>query len=335
MSKYITLDERRIIETMLQDGKNPKEIAKRIKKHYTTIYKEIKLGTMKILNSDLTYRYEYQFDYAQRIHDERSHNKGVDIKLGNDYRLADDIERLIRDNNYSPYAVAEYIKKNRIDYQMTICEKTIYNYIDMGIFLNVTNKDLPLKRNRKRKYKQIRTIKSRLKGKSIEERPKSISKREKYGHWEMDTVVSGKKKCKECLLVLTERMTRQEYILKMIDKSAQSTVQCLDKLEKRLGKKRFRETFKTITTDNGTEFKDIKGMEKDGRTTTYLCHPYSSYERGSNENANKLIRRFIPKGSDISKYTDKDIQQIETWINNYPRKLFNGLSSNEILASII
>ena len=72
-------------------------------------------------------------------------------------------------------------------------------------------------------------------------------------------------------------------------------------------------------------------MTKYNKTKIYYCHPYSSWERGSNENANKLIRRFIKKGEDISQYTDRQIKDIENWINNLPRKIFNGLSSNDML----
>lgn len=168
---------------------------------------------------------------------------------------------------------------------------------------------------------------------SIEERPKEILDRNEYGHWEMDTVVGGKGKSKDCLLVMTERMTRREYIKKIPDKSTKSVSNALNDYEHFMGYKKFTETFKTITCDNGCEFSGTVGIEKsclkdnENRTTLYYCHPYSSYERGSNENANKLIRRFIPKGSDIGAYTDEQISYIQNWVNNYPRKILNYLSS--------
>ena len=85
--------------------------------------------------------------------------------------------------------------------------------------------------------------------------------------------------------------------------------------------------FKTITVDNGVEFSDAEGLEKSRRnkkkrTKVYYCHPYSSCERGSNENANRLIRRHIPKGVNFDKKSKTEIKEIETWINNYPRKIF-------------
>lgn len=336
MGKYLTEYERYKIETMLKDGLTPCQIADRLGKHFTTIYKEIKKGTVTLLNSDLTTRQEYCADTAQRITDERQSNKGRDLKIGNDLALVHHIEHLIKDLHYSPYAVECDIKKNK-QFKTNICKGTIYNYIDTGIFLNVTNKDLYSKKNkRKNEYNKVtRPSHKKLKGKSIEERPKNVYKRKEYGHWEMDTVYSGKNKSKACLLVLTERKEREEYILKMADRTLESTIKALDTLERILGYEEFKERFKTITMDNGTEFGDSLLIEKSciypdkKRTVAFFCHPYASSERGSNENANKLIRHWIKKGEDISKYSDEQIQFIQDWMNNYPRKLFNGLSSNE------
>ena len=98
--------------------------------------------------------------------------------------------------------------------------------------------------------------------------------------------------------------------------------------------KLFRSIFKSITVDNGVEFSDCAGMEKSifkgMRTKIYYCHPYSSYERGTNERLNREIRRKIPKGSDLSKYSTDDIQKIEEWLNNYPRSVLNFATPNEL-----
>lgn len=111
-------------------------------------------------------------------------------------------------------------------------------------------------------------------------------------------------------------------------------------IEKKMGSRKFRETFKTITCDNGCENLDFEGIQRSAltnieRTKVYYAHPYSSWERGSNENANKLIRRFIPKGTDIGKCSCKQIQMIEHWINNYPRRILNGQSSNMVLEKML
>lgn len=164
---------------------------------------------------------------------------------------------------------------------------------------------------------------------SIEERPKEILKREGFGNWEMDTVVGGRGKGKATLLVLTERKFREEIVKKIPDKKACSVVRVLDKLQRSMGKKKFSETFKTITVDNGVEFMDNIGMEKNNRTKIYYCHPFCSSERGSNENHNRMIRRWIPKGASIEDVTPEQIKMINEWMNNYPRKMFGGLSSSE------
>ncbi len=100
-----------------------------------------------------------------------------------------------------------------------------------------------------------------------------------------------------------------------------------------MGKEAFRTVYKSITADNGGEFLDYEAMERSvsggSRTYVYYAHPYSSWERGSNENANRIIRRFIPKGCDISKFTRKQIQAIEDWINNYPRKILDFETAEE------
>ena len=171
-------------------------------------------------------------------------------------------------------------------------------------------------------------------GQSIENRSDEVNSRDTFGHWEMDTVKGKKGITKSCLLVLTERLTRREIIRKIPDQGARSVVAELDKLEHRLGQM-FSKLFKTITVDNGVEFSDYESMKRsllhDGdRTKIYYCHAYSSYERGSNENANKLIRRHIPKGHDIDKYDDTYVQYIQDWMNSYPRKIHGWRTANDL-----
>lgn len=150
----------------------------------------------------------------------------------------------------------------------------------------------------------------------------------------MDTVYSGKGSSTYTLLVLSERASRKEIVMKMPDRSSGSVIKCLDKLEKRYGKKGFRLMFKSITVDNGSEFNDYDGIVKGNRTLLFYCHPYSSWERGTNENQNKLIRRWIPKGDDIGLYSNKEIQAIENYINSIPRQIFGGLSADEVYSNL-
>ena len=169
----------------------------------------------------------------------------------------------------------------------------------------------------------------------FEERPEEIEKREEAGHWEMDTVVGKLGQSRKCLLVLTERKTRYEIVRMLKNRTTAEVVSKLNQLERQLGEKCFRNIFKTITMDNGSEFADVKGIaasrrNKRNRTVTYYCHPYSSWERGSNENNNRFIRRQIPKGINFDDRSKKEIQWIENWINDYPRAMFEGETPREL-----
>ncbi len=195
----------------------------------------------------------------------------------------------------------------------------------------LTNNDLPEKAKRKRKYRKVKTAKRAPRGKSIEKRPAEVEGREVFGHWEMDTVYSGKQTSKKALLVLTERKTRKEIIERMPDRTEESTIKALDRIERRFGAI-FRKVFKTITVDNGGEFSNVERLEqsairKGKRTSFFYCHPYSSFERGSNENQNRMIRRRYPKGTDFGKVSTAEIKNLEQWINNYPREILGWKTS--------
>lgn len=336
--KQLSERERYQIEALSRQGLTPAEIGKALipKRDRRTIEREIARGLTLQRDSELRESYVYLADVGQRKHDEKLRNKGRGYKIGHDHELVRYIENKIKNENYSPDAVIGEIKEKGISFQVTICTKTLYNYIDSGLFLNVSNKDLPVKKNgKKRGYRSVRKVSlNNTKGRSIEERPPEVENRDTYGHWEMDCVVG---RGKACLLVLTERMSRQELIFKMPAKTQKCVINVINKLERQY-KGKFHQIFKSFTMDNGSEFLDMQGIERScrnpgtRRTICYYAHPYSSWERGSNENQNKLIRRFVPKGSNIDKLTNRDVKRIENWINNYPRKIFGYKSANQMVA---
>lgn len=334
--KHLTERERYTIEILLKEKKTASEIAKRLGRHQRTIEREMQRGTVKLLHHDLTFRKGYCADTGQRIYEENARNKGPGLKIGKDHKLARHIENKIVKEKYAPDAVIGEIKAKKLVFETLICTKTLYNYIDQGVFANITNKDLPVKRNKKKRvYQKVKIPHRNLKGTNIEERSSEIDRRKEYGHWEMDCVVGSREGKGAVLLVLSERKHREEIIYKMPGKTQESVIKVLDRLEKKYGR-HFREKFKTITTDNGSEFLDFKRMEcsvrnpAEQRTKIYYAHPYSSWERGTNENINKLIRRFIPKGTDIGKINRATIKYIENWINNYPRKIFGYKCANDL-----
>lgn len=331
--QHLTYVDRQNIELWLKNGLKPNEIGQLLgERSVRTIYREIVKGKVELLNSDLTKRVEYSADVAQMKHDRKAKGKGPSLKIGKNHKLVDFIEKKIVKEKYSPAAVLAEAKKQ--GFEVNICLKTLYNYIDEGLFLHLTNKDLPEKKKRKkRKYHHVRKA-LHCKGKSIEERPVEAEDRTIFGHWEIDTVV-GKQGTKAALMVMTERSTGIEIIRKIESKSQKCIVEELDRMERKLGSKKFREMFKTITCDNGCENLDFEGMERSAltkgkRTRVFYAHPYSAYERGSNENFNKLVRRFIPKGADITKYSKKYIAYIQHWINHYPRRKLGWKSASEL-----
>lgn len=335
--KQLKYSDRIRIEAWLRAKISVQEIADMLHVHRSTIYREIKRGQYEHLNSDYTVEKRYSPEIAQKHCDENLQVRGTQLKIGNDYKYAEYIEKKIIEENYSPEAVLGELRvQNRAkDFSVSICIRTLYNYIDKGVFLNLTNKNLPVKRNKKRGYKKVRVQKRASVGTSIEERPEYIKDRKEFGHWEMDSVVGKRGKSKNTFLVLTERKTRNEIIFKLPDHSATEVVKAVDRLEITWGSM-FSDVFKTITVDNGTEFSYFNELEwsctkpDEKRTKVYYCHPYSSWERGSNENNNKMVRRIVPKGTNFDSMTDDEVLDMQIWINGYPRRIHDYHSAAEL-----
>lgn len=336
--KHITERERYAIEWLLKNRKTVKEIAEELNRSKSTIYAEIKRGTVVQRNSDLTEKRVYLADYAQRDYDLKKHEKGRYLKIGNDMEFVRFVENKIKNERFSPVATLQELQKNPA-IRTRVCHRTLYRYIHAGIFLGLKSSDLPYHVSKKQEKERKNIALKNTRGNSIENRPKHIRSRKEIGHWEMDTVYSGKGKGKSCLLVLTERKTRYEEIYYMESRTQEEVVRVLDDIEREIGLPAFIGRYKTITCDNGVEFLDSVGTERSAncpdtkRTLLYYCHPFASCERGSNENQNKLVRRWIPKGESIAEYKEK-IPFIQDWINNYPRKLFQGLSAIEYIQTL-
>lgn len=333
--KHLSQNDRIKMETMLNSGHKVVEVAEYLHVHRSTIYREIKRGEYTHRNSDYTEETRYSSDLGQKNHDWNAQGKGRNIKIGNDRPLAEYIEGKIIEDKYSPEAALAAAAESGIEFTTSISVRTLYQYIDKGIFLKLTNKDLPVKGKRKKHNKRVKVQKRASAGESIENRPDEVKDREVFGHWEMDTVKGKQGVTKSCMLVLTERKTRDEIIVKLPDQKAASVVEAIDRLERKWGDM-FTKVFRSITVDNGVEFSDYEGLERsvlhegEKRTFAFYCHPYSSWERGTNENNNRLIRRHIPKGEDFDEKQDRDIEYIENWINNYPRGIFGFKTSAQL-----
>jgi len=324
---YMTEKDRYFIEKALKQKMSVTQIAKALGYTRQTIYNEIKKGKVEQRDAQTWEKKNvYLADAGQRIHEENQKKKGRPKKLQQDDPIWESFRYWILDMKYSPEA---FVYKTSCK---EVCVKTLYNYVHRGDIEGITLINLPYAKPKKhKKHKQAKRKYNH--GVSIEDRPEYINGRSEEGHWEIDTVYSSHAD-KTCLMTLTERLTRKEIIVKVRDRTSKSIVKALDQMERKLGAPKFRDTFKSITCDNGVEFSNWIAMEqscmnKGKRTQTYFAHPYSSYERGSNENENRMIRRWIPKGDDIGLYSKQEIQRIEDWINDYPRKIFGGLSARE------
>lgn len=334
--QHLNYVEKTQIERWYNIEKKPcSEIAKLLNKSVRTIQREIKRGLVENLTTLLEIKYVYSADVSEQKYRYNMTAKGPNVKLDANYKLVEYIENGIKKEKKSPEILVAEIKRKKEEFGDIVCAKTIRNCIHKRI-LNLTEKDMIYKKEFKEKNKNKTHFDKVPAEKSIDFRPKEANDRSEYGHWEGDLVV-GKDGKGAALLTFTERMTREEIIFKIPSKHAINVEKALDKLERKY-KSKFKNKFKTITFDNGGEFRDYKALEKsydkrkkEPRVQVYYAHPYRSGERGSNENANRLIRRFIPKGTVITDISEEFIQQVEDWINNLLRPMFGYKSSLEMV----
>jgi IS30 family transposase len=321
---------------LLEGKKDVEEIAAILGRDRSTIYREIIRGTIIRVQNDFCEEGEYRANSAQADYDKQGKNKERSLKIGKDKELEAYIRVKIIKDKFSPDAVIGDIKIKGLKFERQICTKTLYNYIDSGILSGINNDNLWQKRHKKKRgYKTISRVNTKNKDcRSIEDRPEVINNRVEYGHWEGDTV-KGPMGAKAGLFTLTERKSREEIIIKVNDGTQEAIREAIDGLESRY-EVGFKAKFKSITFDNGSEFLEWKSLEvsvlkpKERRTVIYFAHSYSSWERGTNENQNRMIRRFVPKGRDIAEFSKADIQEIEDWMNNYPRKILGYKTANQV-----
>lgn len=329
---YMTENERYQLEALRHAGMSVAAIAKQLGFCRQTIYNELRRGAYVhtcMWNDEI----RYSADKAQQLHNWNQTAKGRPLKIGKDRAYADFLERKVVKDRYSPAAALAAARA--AGYTTTICAATFYSYITKGVFLHLTRKHLWVesKPKKRRKDPVQRIVHTKLP--SIEIRPETISQRSERGHWEMDLVVSCEGS-KSALLTMTERMTREEIIIRLPDKRAETIRRAMDRLERSMTRRKFREKFKSITTDKGPEFLEhdllIRSVYGGQRFTVYYCHSYAAWEKGSVENSNGMIRRFFPKGTDFSKVSLRQVKAVQDWMNNYPRKSLGWLTPLEVAA---
>lgn len=331
MGHYMTREERHQLEAMRRNKIPVAEIARQLGFTRQTIYNELRRGQYEH-DKDGFLQLRYSADKADQIHRYNCTAKGRPLKIGNDHAYASFLERMIRAEHYSPAAALAAARRQ--GFSTTVCVTTLYSYIDKRIFLELTNKDLWIKSKKKQRAEKPQSRVAHPKYPSIADRPKHISDRSELGHWEMDLIV-GKSGTKAALLTLTERVSRQEMIFKIPDRKAATVRGIFDQLERKIPD--FKQRFQSITTDNGSEFMEMEKLQQSiyggKRFDVWYCHSYAAWEKGSNENHNRMIRRFFPKGTDFTKVSKKRIAAIQDWMNNYPRKVLDWNTPNDYYAA--
>lgn len=328
---YMTEQERHQLEAMWRNKIPVREIARQLGFCERTIYYELRRGSY-MHTCEFWDEKRYSAQKGQQKHRYNQTAKGRPLKIGSDHAFAAYIEHKIIVDRYSPAAALAAARK--YPFATKICVSTLYSYIDKKVFYQLGNRHLWEKWKKKARTVEAAPRVAHPKLPSIEVRPAHIDRREEYGHWEMDLVVSGQNG-RSVLLTLTERLSRQEIIVKLPDRRAETIRRAIDRMERKTPG--FRQKFRSITTDNGSEFMEYDKLvkscrSKGSRFDIYYCHSYSAWEKGSVENHNRMIRRFFPKGTDFSKISKKRIAAVQDWMNNYPRKILQWQTPNEAAA---
>jgi IS30 family transposase len=252
----------------------------------------------------------------------RTHSKFQGMKVRQRPKLKEFIVRKMR-ASWTPDEIAGRLKTKRKDLPY-ISAKGIYKwlYTVHGQKYCSLLCSQQLKPRKRRPKAERSMIPNRI---GIEERPEEANNRSEFGHGETDTAVSGKRHdSKEALAVLHERKARYVRLRKIPNMKPASMTRALKKMAKDL-------RLHTITYDNGIENRDHETVAASLKVKTYFCNPYHSWEKGGVENTIGRIRRYIPKGSNLADYSDRDIAKIEHWLNHTPRKCLNWSTPHEIM----
>jgi IS30 family transposase len=306
----ITREERYTISALRKQGYRMSEIAAVLGRHRSSVYREIKRNQC----NDKGYR---PFKADSRTRGRRSRSRRNKQFEARDFALIESLLRL----DWSPEQVSCYLKRVKL---LNISHETIYLYVwaDMEDGGNLYTRLRGALKQRRKRYGAYDS-RGRLAGKRhISERPEDVESRETFGHWEIDTVLG--KGGRDCIVTLVERKTKYTLIGKL-------KARTVDQLNARLIKiiKRHRKKIKTITADNGTEFHGYKSIERKTGVKFYFATPYHSWERGTNENTNGLIRQYLPKSQSMASVNQHQCNAIAAKLNTRPRKTLGFFSPEE------
>jgi transposase, IS30 family len=307
--RRVTHEDRVYIKASLDAGLTNVAIADKLGLDKSTIGREISRNSGKR---------GYRPKQAREKADERQHARNGPYRM-DPVLMTMIIERL--ELKWSPEQISNRL---RVEGKPYVSDKTIYNFIDED---RRTGGELwrNLRRSRRRRQRRFPSEDRRGKIKDarpISKRSKKAKKRRKLGHWERDTMLGGDRKT--CVLVLTDRKSRFNKFAKLNRRFAKrvtkETVTALQGLP-----------LKSVTNDRGPEFSDHKKCSKKLKVKIYFCDPYSSYQRGTNENRIGILRQYIPKKFDINKISKQRLRKIEFEINNRPMKCLDWRTPQEVI----
>ncbi|SFE95189.1 IS30 family transposase [Alteribacillus iranensis] len=302
--QHLSTFERARIETLRSLNYSIRSISKMIHRSPSTVSRECRRNTVG--------NNPYCSETAQCRYHKRRRHCHPQGKWTKD--LAQKIDEKL-DLTWSPEQIAHRLFKGSLSF------KTIYRWLYQGLL----TKNVAALRHKGKRQRSKETRGRFNVGTSIKKRPKEIRKRKTFGHWELDSVVSSRGKIKGCLATFVERKTRWYIALKMPNRTAASMENAIRTLHGVLPER----SFQTATVDRGKEFACYPTIENDLKIDVYFADPYSSWQRGSNENANGLLREFFPKASDLAKVTEEELERALALINGRPRKCLDWKTAHE------
>ena len=309
----LTSEHRYTLSVMNWQGFSAVAIAKSLGCHRSTVYRELQRNSC----NDGGYR---PSKAVSRASGRRSRSRRNLQYTHKHFRL---IRKLLR-KKYSPKQVIGYIRRHKLMEKIPSHE-VIYQYV----WRDKANggslwKSLRQSSKQRRKRYNAYDSRGRLANKRhISDRPATVEGRRYFGHWEIDTVKGTGSK--DCIVTIVERKTGLVQIGKLLN----STTAELNKRTLKLIN-RFSSCFKTITSDNGTEFHQYKDIENKTGVKFYFANPYHSWERGTNENMNGLIRQYLPKGSSMETLTQQQCDYIAAQLNDRPRERYDFKTPQEL-----
>lgn len=320
--KQLTLVEREQLYGMQKEGKSLRTIAKWLKRSHSSLSRELRRN---IKYGNEYFRNEYLPSKAQGLAEKRAKKQRYKAPLKN-VKIFLYVRTHLREDGWSPEVIAGRLRLDHPEH--SICHETIYQYIyakrtksrgmDLEQYLTLRRK-----KRMKQNGRSVRRHSKIPEAVSIDLRPKIVQKRKQLGHWETDNVI-GKQTDKTALSVTVERKTRFTIITKLQDRTAATkTGALITRLQEYVTR--------TLTTDNGSENTNHKQIALTLDLAMYFCHPYHSWEKGTVENTNGRIRRYIPKSVSIDPLTDEYIGALEEKLNTTPRKCLQYKTPYEMM----